>query len=102
MVNATESPPLVNVAARLARVAQTMAEATAVVEPLGYAPGGKRQYRQISFRDLDEDSDRIAFGLKQLGARPGTRLALLVRPGIDFISLVFALLNRHVRKLAPS
>jgi len=26
-----------------------------------------------------------------LGVRPGTRLALLVRPGIDFISLVFAI-----------
>jgi len=40
---------------------------------------------------LDQDSDRIARGLRELGVEPGVRLALLVRPGIDFISLVFGL-----------
>lgn len=68
-----------------------MPDATAVVEPLGYGPHGKRRYRQVTFRELDEDSDRIARGLMNLGAKQGTRLALLVRPGIDFVSLVFAL-----------
>ena len=62
-----------------------------MVEPLGYGRDGRRQYRQVTFRALDEDSDRIARGLHALGVTPGTRLALLVRPGIDFISLVFAL-----------
>lgn len=66
-------------------------EAVAVVEPLGHDPQGKRQYRQVTFRQLDQDSDRIARGLIAMGVLPGTRLALLVRPGIDFISLVFGL-----------
>ena len=52
---------------------------------------GKRRYRQVSFRQLDDDSERIARGLHAIGVTPGTRLALLVRPGIDFISLVFGL-----------
>ncbi|MEA1952143.1 MAG: fatty acid CoA ligase family protein, partial [Planctomycetota bacterium] len=79
-----------NVAARLTQMAKTMPDAVAVVEPLGYDGNGKRQYRQVSFRELDEDSDRIARGLAEMDIPRGTRLALLVKPGIDFISLVFA------------
>lgn len=82
-----------NVASRLSAVAQSMPEAIAVAEPLGYDRRGRRRYRQVSFRELDNDSSRIALGLRRLGIEPGNRLALLVRPGIDFISLVFALLK---------
>ena len=71
-------------------MAQAMPDAVAVVEPLGYDGRGKRRYRHVTFRQLDDDSDRIARGLHSLGTAPGTRLALLVRPGIDFISLAFA------------
>ncbi|MDZ7620698.1 MAG: fatty acid CoA ligase family protein [Patescibacteria group bacterium] len=81
-----------NVARRLTEMAVRMPDATAVVEPLGYGPGG-RQYRQMTFRELDQDSDRIAAGLQSMGAQQGTRLALLVRPGIDFVSLAFGLLK---------
>ncbi len=83
--------PTVNVAARLPVVAAQRPEAVAVAEPLGYDRGGRRRYRRMTFRELDEDSDRIAAGIRRLGVRPDTRLALLVRPGIDFISLVFGL-----------
>jgi len=86
----TSATPL-NVAARLTAQARAIPEAIAVVEPLGYAPGRKRRYRTVTFRQLDHDSDRIARGLRNLGVEPGTRLALLVRPGVDFVSLVFAL-----------
>jgi acyl-CoA synthetase (AMP-forming)/AMP-acid ligase II len=82
---------LPNVAQRLTQMAQARPEAVAVVEPLGYDLHGKRQYRHVTFRELDQDSDRIARGLSRLGVKPGTRLALLVRPGIDFVSLVFGL-----------
>ncbi|MGD0655781.1 MAG: fatty acid CoA ligase family protein [Thermoguttaceae bacterium] len=82
-----------NVATRLSKMAQAMPDAVAVVEPLGYDNQGKRQYRQFTFRQLDCDSDCIAQGLRRMGVVPGTRLALLVRPGIDFVSLVFALLK---------
>lgn len=81
----------VNVAARLVAMAQSTPEAVAVVEPLGYDRRGKRRYRHFTFRQLDEDSDRIARGLREMGIPEGSRLALLVRPGVDFISLVFGL-----------
>ncbi len=82
-----------NVARRLTDMAAQMPDATAVVEPLGYGPAGRRRYRQVTFRELDQDSDRIAAALWELGAKPGARLALLVRPGIDFVALAFALLK---------
>jgi olefin beta-lactone synthetase len=82
-----------NVARRLSEMAQARPEAIAVVEPLDYDSHGKRQYRHVTFRELDQDSDRIAAGLRQMGVQRGTKLAVLVRPGIDFVSLVFALLK---------
>ena len=87
---AEENAPL-NVTARLTAVAQAMPDAIAVVEPLGYGGDGKRRYRHVTFRELEDDSNRIASGLIALGVTPGTRLALLVRQGIDFLSLVIAL-----------
>lgn len=84
---------LVNVAARLTEMARLQPDALAVIEPLDYGPDGRRRYRQISFRELDEDSDRIAYALIQQGIPRATRLALLVRQGVDFISLVFGLLK---------
>ena len=45
-----------NVSRRLSAMARTMPEALAVVQPLGYDHSGKRQYRHVTFRELDEDS----------------------------------------------
>ena len=53
-------------------------------------------YATTTFAELDADATRIARGLIAWGVPPGTRLALLVRPGIEFVTLVFALLaGRH-------
>jgi acyl-CoA synthetase (AMP-forming)/AMP-acid ligase II len=68
-----------------------MPHSLAVVVPQGRDRSGKRIYQRHSFCELDQDSDVLAGGLREMGVRPGTRLALLVRPGFDFISLVFAL-----------
>ncbi len=88
-----ETPRDGNVARRLTEMAARMPDATAVVEPLGYGPGGRRRYRQVTFRELDRQSDRIAAGLWDLGAKQGIRLALLVRPGVDFVTLAFGMLK---------
>ncbi len=83
----------VNVAARLIEYARENPDAIAVAEPLDYDAQGRRRYRQVTFGELDQDSDRIAQGLLDWGVPRGTRLVLLVRPGVDFISSVFALLK---------
>ncbi len=80
-----------NVAALLRRTALRDPQGLAIAEPQRSARYGHRLYHQVTFQELDQDSTRIAEGVRSLGARRGQRIALLVRPGIDFITLVFAL-----------
>ncbi len=68
-----------------------MPDALAVVVPRGRDAAGKRQYQTCTFRELEEESNRLASGLTALGVRPQMRMALLVRPSREFIALVFAL-----------
>jgi len=90
-----------NVSDRLTESARQWPDRVAVAMPGGRAgrggadrDGGRhRDYRQVTFAELEADVARIARGLVALGVRPGTRLVLLVRPGIDFVALVFALLR---------
>lgn len=83
--------PRINIARRLVQTAAAMPEALAVVVPKGRNEHGCRVYERITFRELDRDSDRIARGLRERGVTPGMRLALMVRPGLDFIRLTFGL-----------
>ena len=86
-----------NIAERLTQMAETIPNSVAIAEPLfqGKKPRrdhfGKREYSAITFSELDQDSDRIAAALQRSGVKPGMRIALMVRQGIDFISLVFSL-----------
>ncbi len=83
----------VNVADRLDEIARAMPQALAIAEPTRRVTGGKRVYRTVTFRELAEDVNRIAQSLVARGLRPGMRLALMVPPSIDFITLVFALVK---------
>jgi acyl-CoA synthetase (AMP-forming)/AMP-acid ligase II len=82
-----------NVADRLDEFARTMPQATAIAEPTRRVRNGQRVYRTITFADLARDVSDIATGISAWGVPPGTRLALLAPPGINFITLVFALLK---------
>ncbi|MEM6654761.1 MAG: fatty acid CoA ligase family protein [Planctomycetota bacterium] len=79
--------PRCNVADRLAVHAAERPDSVAVVAPQG---GG---WRDITFAAIDADATRLARGLVAIGVRPGHRIALLVKPGIEFVTLVFALLR---------
>ena len=48
---------------------------------------------RLHLPNLEADVTRIANGLAAWGVPKGTRLALLVKPGIEFVTLVFALLR---------
>jgi olefin beta-lactone synthetase len=86
----------VNVARRLAAMAARQPDAVAVVAPKSRGRDGRRQYQTLTFRQLDEDSNRLASALRAWGVQPQARIALLVRPGLDFITLVFAMLKAGV------
>jgi acyl-CoA synthetase (AMP-forming)/AMP-acid ligase II/pimeloyl-ACP methyl ester carboxylesterase len=80
-----------NIAAELVAMARRQPNQAAVICPMGRDRRGEPRYEQLTFRQLDDESDRIARGLLQLGVTPGTRTVLMVPPGLDFFKLVFAL-----------
>ncbi|HBL43921.1 fatty acid CoA ligase family protein [uncultured Gimesia sp.] len=80
-----------NIADRLKQSAQDWPFQKAVVFPAGQDKQGRYTYSSLTFQQLDQESDRLARGLIQLGVQPGTRMALMVRPGLEFIALTFAL-----------
>ena len=94
-------PVRLNVADRLGHSAAAMPRAIAVACPRRSSRGCPTKrfgdsgaiYSTTTFAELDADATQIAHGLSAWGMPPGTRLALLVRPGIKFVMLVFALLR---------
>jgi acyl-CoA synthetase (AMP-forming)/AMP-acid ligase II len=82
--NFTTEREFVNVSARLTAIAAMMPDATAIIDA---------DDNQITFGELERDVERIARGLVAAGVQPGQRLALLVPPSIEFVTLVFALLR---------
>ncbi|MDR2441644.1 MAG: AMP-binding protein [Planctomycetaceae bacterium] len=80
-----------NIASRLTEMAQRYPEQPAIAEPDGYG-----FYKTITFAELETDTNLIAAALLENGIQPGMKLALFVRYGIDFISLVFALCKAGV------
>ena len=80
-----------HIASRLVDIAKRYPDMIAIAQP-----DGKGEYRTVTFSELNRDTDRIAAALTGSGVKPGMRLALFVRYGIDFISLVFALCKANV------
>ncbi len=100
-IPATVAESRLNVADRLARYAQAIPDSLAVVcshrrgtkisQPQR-GPSGAL-YETITFAKLEADVTRIVNGMVAWEVPKGTRLALLVKPSIDFVALVFALLR---------
>jgi acyl-CoA synthetase (AMP-forming)/AMP-acid ligase II len=80
-----------NIAIHLSRMAMRQPHTLAVVVPDGKDKGGRVRYSHMTYRQLDRDSDRIARGFKAVGIGRGTRTVVMVRPSLDFFSLIFAL-----------
>lgn len=82
---------IVNIAAHLPAMAERQPYRLAVVFPEGRDAQGRVSYTHHTFRQLDEDSDRIAHGLVHHGIGRGIRTVLMVKPSLDFFALTFAL-----------
>ena len=81
----------INIARRLQESARQVPQQRAVVFPAGRDSFGRVTYSQLTFEQLDQESDRLARGLRQMGVGPGVRIVLMVRPSLEFIALTFAL-----------
>lgn len=81
----------VNVASYLKQSARVQPLKPAVVCPAGRDPNGRVRYIHLTFQQLDQKSDILAHGLKNVGIERGTRTILMVKPGLDFFCIIFAL-----------
>lgn len=82
-----------NVARYLPLMARERPDQVAVVTGADKGPGGAVAYEQLSFAELDRESDRYAWGLSGYGFARGERVLLMVRAGLPLISLTYALLK---------
>jgi acyl-CoA synthetase (AMP-forming)/AMP-acid ligase II len=80
-----------NIAEHLKRSALDRPFSRSVVYPAGRDRAGRIAYTHLTFQQLDRESDKVAYGLERIGITRGTRTVLMVRPGIDFFVLTFAL-----------
>ena len=86
-----QNDEMVNVAARLHEMAHKQPYTRAVVCPLRQNRYKGLAYTHLTFRQLDRESDCLAHGLLRYGIKRGTRTILMVKPGLDFFVLIFAL-----------
>ena len=80
---ASHSPE--NIAHTLEQLAQQRADSDALIVPRSGS------IAKVTFQQLDQDSNRLAYGLRGMGMAKGDRILLMVPSGIDFIALTFAL-----------
>ena len=80
-----------NIARRLRDAAHAFPFRRAIVAPAGTDAAGRRLYTQVTFHQLEEETNLIAARLRSLGLEPGMRMVLFVPFSIEFISLTFAL-----------
>ncbi len=72
-----------NISASLARWAKEMPDQSAIIEV--------RSKSQITFKQLEEESNLIASGLLHYGMKKGDRVLVMVPYGMEFVTLSFAL-----------
>ena len=80
-----------NIAQSLKHCAQLYPFKRAVVYPASRDSSGRVLYSQLTFSQLDRQSDSLAAGLDSIGIGRGTRTILMVTPGIEFFLTVFAM-----------
>lgn len=84
-------PEIINIAKYLKHQAEEKPYKRAVVIPSGKDKQGLIRYSHLTLRQLDKESDSIAYGLQKIGIKRGTKTILMVKPCIDFFSLSYAL-----------
>lgn len=82
---------ILNIASHLKKTARDKPFKRAVVYPSGRDAKGRTAYTHLTFMQLDRESDRLAHGLKKVGITRGVKTVLMVKPGLEFFALTFAL-----------
>ena len=85
-----DNDPL-NVAFRLKKMAKLQPDKKAVIHPAGRYNYGRTPQSHLTLLQLDQESDCLAHGFENAGISRGTRTILMVKPGLEFFSIIFAL-----------
>src|SRR5690606_39097202 len=72
-------------------VARTDPERTAVIEPDGRGPDGKRRYKRYSYGELSADAEAVAVGLREMGIVEHTRTVFMAPPSYETCVVYLAL-----------
>ncbi len=81
-----------NIANLVRKMAHDFPDATAVIVQHGaHLSSGPKISAQLSFSQLQNSIDAAARGLLGQGFQPGMRVAVMVKPGIEFLQVVFSL-----------
>ncbi len=80
-----------NLAAIAFDVAQKDPGRLAVVEPDGRDLFGNRKYRRYTYRQLSEEVEAVAPGLREIGIREGTRTVFMAPPSFEACVIALAL-----------
>lgn len=82
-----------NIAQGLKKTREKHPYKRAVVYPVGRDQNNRVTYAQMTFTQLDQQSDQLAFGLETIGITRGVRTVLMVTPGMEFFITIFAMLK---------
>ena len=82
-----------NIAQPMVETAARVPFRPAIVFPAGRDRRGRSKFIQLTFQQLNEECDRYAHGLSEYGIGYGDRTLMMVRPGVEFIAVTFALLK---------
>lgn len=83
---ARDDRSVLNVAARLSAAAAELGDRAAIL-----VDRGSRPEESISFFQLERLCTAYASGFSRSGIERGNRVVLMVRPGVDFVAVMFAL-----------
>lgn len=82
---------LANVSRFLDEKAESQPEVDALLVPRGRDSDGKIDYLRLSFRELAAEQNEWARRLRTAGIGKGSRVLLMVKPGLPLIAICFAL-----------
>ncbi|MCB0317479.1 MAG: alpha/beta fold hydrolase [Bdellovibrionales bacterium] len=88
-VQTSEQNPLY---ASLLKLAENSENLSAVMVP-SYL-GGSVRYQHLRYKEFSELVHKYQRGLVELGLRSGDKVLMLVKPGVDFLALSYAVLGR--------
>ncbi len=85
-----------NISSWLKRSVRLYPYKRAVVFPDSRDKKGRVLYSHMTFKQLDKESDSLAFGLQRAGIKRGMRAIVMVPPGLEFFTLIFAMFKSGV------